>query len=99
MLFTRDLTRSWSDVSIFNLFIENELLPVVRVAEVMAQKYDVTVTNPPYMPLSSMGAKVNAYARDNYPASKTDLYSIFIERCSQMLVSNGMQSMITMLLG
>ena len=84
------------DISISREVVLNDILPLVKVAQLLAQKYDVTITNPPYMPLSSMEAKVNAYARDNYPASKTDLYSIFIERCSQMLVNNGMQSMITM---
>lgn len=85
-----------SDVSIFNMAIENDLLPFVRISEIMTQKYDVVITNPPYMPLSSMGAKVNAYAQTHYPASKTDLYSIFIESCSRMLKDGGLQGMITM---
>ena len=84
------------DISMSKESVLNNLLPLVQVAELLAQKYDVTVTNPPYMPLNSMNAKVNAYARDNYPASRTDLYSIFIERCSFMLKRDGMQGIITM---
>lgn len=84
------------DISMSRETVLNDMFPLVKTAELLAQKYDVTITNPPYMPLSSMEAKVNAYARDNYPASKTDLYSIFIERCSRMLRNNGIQSMITM---
>ena len=35
-----------------------ELLPLVQVAEALAQKYDVVVTNPPYMGSSGMSAKL-----------------------------------------
>jgi type II restriction/modification system DNA methylase subunit YeeA len=35
--------------------IRKKLLPLVRVAQTLAQKYDVVVTNPPYMGSSGMG--------------------------------------------
>ena len=34
-----------SDISIFNITIERDLLPFVKIAEALAQKYDVVVTN------------------------------------------------------
>ena len=85
-----------SEPSIFNLAIENDLLPLVKVAAVMAQKYDVVVTNPPYMTVSSTGAKLNAYITKNYPDSKADLFAVFIEKCRVMLKKYGYQAMITM---
>lgn len=85
-----------SDISIFNITIERDLLPFVKIAEAMAQKYNVVVTNPPYMALTSLDAKVNEYVRTRFNDSKTDLYSVFIERCKEMLKPKGFQSMITM---
>ena len=38
-----------------------ELMPLVQVAETLAQKYDVVVTNPPYMGSSGMGIKLSDY--------------------------------------
>ena len=73
----------------------SELLPLVQVAEVLAQKYDVVVTNPPYMGSSGMGAKLAEYVKKNYPDSKSDLFAVFIESCGQMTKQNGYQAMIT----
>lgn len=59
------------------------------------QKYDVVVTNPPYMGSSGMGAKLSDYVKRNYPDSKVDMFAAFIEKCGQMLSSIGYQAMIT----
>ena len=72
-----------------------ELLPLVQVAEALAQKYDVVVTNPPYMGASSMGSNLTNYAKKQYPDSKSDLFAIFIDHCEQMTRKNGFQAMIT----
>ena len=72
-----------------------ELLPLVQVAKALAQKYDVIVTNPPYMGSSGMGTKLSNYVKKNYPDSKSDLFAVFIERCGQMEKKNGYQAMIT----
>lgn len=85
-----------SDVSIFNLAIENDLLPFVKVAETMAQKYDVVITNPPYMGVSAGSGKLNDYVKKIYPDSKTDLFAVFIEKCRSMTKEYGYQAMITM---
>ena len=70
--------------------------PILKQAIMLVQKYDVAVTNPPYMPVSNADAKLNEYVKKNYPDSKTDLFAVFIERCKQMLKINGYQAMITM---
>ena len=72
-----------------------ELLPLVQCAEVLAQKYDVVVTNPPYMGSSGMNPLLTNYVKTNYPDSKSDLFACFIERCGQMAKKNGYQAMIT----
>lgn len=85
-----------SEPSIFNMAIENDLLPFVRVAETMAQKYDVVVTNPPYMGnRGGMNDLLANFVSEEYPNSKADLYSVFIEKCHKMTKANRYYAMIT----
>lgn len=69
------------------------LEPMLKQARILGQKYHVVVTNPPYM---APTAKQKPFVEKNYPASKADLFAVFIEKCGQMLVPNGYQAMITM---
>lgn len=73
-----------------------QLRRLTRIGKVMAQKYEVVVTNPPYAGTSNLSAKVNNFVKKNYPDSKADLFAVFIERCGEMLKKNGYQAMITM---
>ena len=75
--------------------IRKILLPLVRVAQTLAQKYDVVVTNPPYMGASNMNSDLSEYVKKHYPDSKSDLFAVFIEVCSRMAKQNGYQAMIT----
>ena len=77
------------------LAVQSTVLPLVQVAEVLSQQYDVVVTNPPYMGSSGMSAKLSDYVKNNYPDSKSDLFAVFIERCGQMTGQNRYQAMIT----
>ena len=71
------------------------LQKLINIGEALSQKYDVVVTNPPYMAVSNAGAKVNDYVKKNFPDSKADMFAVFIERCGQMAKKNGYQAMIT----
>ncbi len=85
-----------ADVSSFHReSIHKKLLPLVRVAQTLAQKYDVVVTNPPYMGASNMNSDLSEYVKKYYPDSKSDLFAVFIEVCSRMAKQNGYQAMIT----
>ena len=83
------------DINISRDTALRELLPLVQVAEALAQKYDVVVTNPPYMGMPGMGADLANYVKNYYPDSKTDLFAVFIEKCKALLKANGYQAMIT----
>lgn len=85
-----------ADISMFREIVLNSVLPLIQVAEVMAQKYDVVVTNPPYLTISPSIPKLNDYVLKYYPESKYDLFSVFIERCQSMTSKSGLFSMITM---
>ena len=73
-----------------------ELLPLVQVAEALVQKYDAVVTNPPYMGSSGMNAKLTDFVKKNYPDSKSDLFSCFIEHSNGMIKRNRFNCMVTM---
>lgn len=72
-----------------------DILPLVKQAQVLAQKYDVVCTNPPYMGGSGMSDKLSDFVKKNYPDSKSDLFAVFIEKCGNLLKPNGYQAMIT----
>lgn len=65
------------------------VLPLVRQAQVMAQKYDVVVTNPPYMAASHMNANLNAFIAKNYTDYKADFFSAMLVRCTHMAKPTG----------
>lgn len=64
-------------------------------AKIMARKYDVVVTNPPYMGSSGMGAKLAEFVKKQYPDSKSDLFAVFMERGREYVKVNGYLAMIT----
>ena len=69
---------------------------LVAQAKIMARKYDVVVTNPPYMGSSGMGAKLAEFVKKQYPDSKSDLFAVFMERGLDWVKESGYTSMITM---
>ena len=75
--------------------ITAEFIPLIEQAIILAQKYEVVVTNPPYMGASGMNDKLAEYVKKNSPDSKSDLFAVFIEKCHQMTRENGYQAMIT----
>jgi hypothetical protein len=56
------------------------LEPLVRQAELLAERYDAVVANPPYMGSKGMNTIVKKFANQCYPDAKSDLFSCFIER-------------------
>jgi len=83
------------EISIYKESVKNELYPFVRVAQALVQKYDVVVTNPPYMGGKGQNAKLSDFVRTNYPDSKSDLFACLIEECSELLKPSGYQAMVT----
>lgn len=74
---------------------QQRLQELVAVGEVLAQKYEVVVTNPPYRGVADVDVKLADYIKTNYPDSKNDLFAVFMEVCHKMNVKNGYQAMIT----
>ena len=80
----------------FHTMATEYLLPLVKQSQIMSLKYDITITNPPYMGSSGMGEKLSDYIAKEYPCSKNDLFSCFMERAYKLTKSIGMTALITM---
>ena len=71
------------------------LLEVIEITHVLAQKYDIVVTNPPYMGISSCNAKVNTFLKKEYFDSKNDLFSAFLVKTGSLTKRTGLVGIIT----
>lgn len=83
------------DINISRDVALRELLPLVQVAEALAQKYEIAVTNPPYMGSANMSVKLFDYIKSYYADYKSDLFAAFILRMKQFSKANGMYALIT----
>lgn len=70
-------------------------IPAVHLILALTDSYDAIVMNPPYMPTSRVDV-LKAYAAENYPDSKTDLFSVFMDVCIDRLKDGGKYGMINM---
>ena len=73
-----------------------ELLPLVQQAILLAKQYDAVIANPPYMGGGKMNAILKDFAKKKFPDSKSDLFSMFIERGFAWCKDSGFNSMVTM---
>jgi len=72
-----------------------QLGPFVQQAELLASQYDAVVANPPYMSSKSMNASVRKFAKSNYPNSKSDTYTMFVERYVEAVKTSGSCAFVT----
>ncbi|MBR3621992.1 MAG: BREX-1 system adenine-specific DNA-methyltransferase PglX, partial [Selenomonadaceae bacterium] len=75
--------------------IDFKIVPLVQQAQILSQKYDVVVTNPPYMGSGNMDKQLSDFVKKNYTDSKSDLFACFTERCEELVKEKGYQAMIT----
>lgn len=80
----------------WNQEASKRLMQLIDQGEVMAEKYWVVCTNPPYAAMSGLDLIINDYVKTFFPDSKTDLFGVFIEKCTAYVKEKGLQSMITM---
>lgn len=66
-----------------------KILPLVKQAQTLSQKYDVVCTNPPYMGGSGMNNQLSDYVKGNYFEYKSDLFSVSIIKCMNLTKKNG----------
>lgn len=65
---------------------------LIILATVMARKYDVMITNPPYLESGKMDELFKKYFAKHYPKSKTDMFSMFMD--TDFVKKNGYYSIV-----
>src|SRR6266487_546417 len=67
----------------------------IRLLDEMMQRYDVVVTNPPYLDGSDYNLQLKAAIEKGYPDGKRNLYAGFQLRCLELLKPGGRLGMLT----
>ncbi len=82
--------------NIFNISFATEgkelLKRLLAQATVMASKYDVMITNPPYLGITKMESMPKEYLTVNYPDSKSDMFAMFME--APLVKANGFKAIV-----
>lgn len=81
------------DISLYRYEALNSYLPIVQAAEVLAKKYAVVATNPPYM--NKYDEKLKGFVESNYKAYGGDLFSVFVYRNLLFCKDNGYSGYMT----
>ena len=69
-------------------------LRLVNIGETISGKYEAVVTNPPYMGSNGMSDILVSYLKKEYPNSKSDMSTVFMEKAMCMCSSHGFMAMI-----
>lgn len=70
------------DMTIFGIELREKIIPLIKISNIISRKYDIVVTNPPYLNNSVMSSNLKEYIIKNYPDVKNDMFSAFIQRNS-----------------
>ena len=71
-----------------------QLQTILEIGQVMAQRYHVVVTNPPYRGIDDVGNKLQEYVKKYFPDSCSDLSTVFMEQCLHQAAPSGYVAMI-----
>lgn len=81
---------------LFISMTHQKVLQALRQADYLSPKYHVVIANPPYMGGKGMNGRLGAWAKDNYPDSKSDLMTCFMERAQTLAQAKGLWGMINL---
>lgn len=83
-------------MSMYTPIIKGRLRYIIKQAKIMQQKYDVAVTNPPYLSNSRMSQKLSDYITSHYKDEKSDFCAVFYKKMAEFFArNNGFISLIT----
>jgi type I restriction-modification system DNA methylase subunit len=69
----------------------------ISFLQIISQKYDVVVANPPYTDSADFGPELKTFVEENYKKPykvNTNLYSCFIKRCCELANETGKVGMV-----
>jgi hypothetical protein len=75
--------------------VHRKVLRLLKQAAALIQRYQIIVTNPPYMGLKPMNSRVQEFVAENFSIGKSDLYGAFVIRCLSLVQTGGRCAFIT----
>ena len=78
-------------------FLNTKTQDAITFLQLLTQKYDVAVANPPYTDSADFGSELKKFVEANYKQPykfNTNLYAAFIKRCYELTTENGFIAMI-----
>jgi hypothetical protein len=75
-----------------NSFLSSKTQDAVTFLQLLTQKYDVAVANPPYTDSADFGPELKIFVEANYKQPykfNTNLYAAFIKRCCEITTDDG----------
>lgn len=76
-------------------FFGRDAVKGLSLVDLLARRYDVVATNPPYMGSKNMGAVVKRHVEGHFQPGKRDLYAAFILRAIELANDGGRIAMVT----
>ena len=74
--------------------MSNVMLPLIQLARTLLQRYDIVITNPPYMGLKYMPDQIKRYVTTSFSIFKSDLFAVFIQKCRKLCKSTGQMAFL-----
>lgn len=78
-------------------FLNTKTQDAITFLQLLTQKYDVAVANPPYTDSADFGIELKKFVEANYKQPykfNTNLYAVFIKRCFELTTENGKIALI-----
>ncbi|POZ88385.1 MULTISPECIES: N-6 DNA methylase [Petrotoga] len=66
-----------------------------KALDILSLKYDIVLTNPPYLDSSDYDFELKRYINEDYSEFKKNLYACFIKKSCELVKKNGFVGMIT----
>lgn len=76
--------------------VQARVVAVLRMAEALSPKYNVVVANPPYAGAKGLNLVLVDMLKEQYPDSKSDLMTAFMQRAAALCLRSGLWGMINL---
>jgi len=75
---------------------QEDLKHILKLLNILSKKYEIVVTNPPYLGRRHMSSYLVKYLDKKYKNTKSDLFAVFMELGLNITEKYGFMSMVTM---
>jgi hypothetical protein len=93
ILSSNEITKTESENETFELAVIAQGL--TKAVELLSGNFTLVITNVPYLKGGDHGIVLKSFCETEYPTSKYDLATVFIERCHKFLCKGGHLAVVT----